>query len=245
MSLFITGTGTGVGKTLLTAGLAALLQRTGDSFCIYKPLQTGCPDGGETPSDLDTVKVLIGNDVPTFCSYHFPDPVAPYAADRERTIRPHRLLEDFKRLQKDYKIILVEGAGGVRVPIAPRFEMLDLIRMLQLPVVVVTHPHLGTINHTLLTVDALQAQRLDIKGVVISGSGIPADQSQDQSNPLQAHPDPAAVSLLETLEPFLSVPLLGVLPDFNLTPGIFHPRQVDILEPFEALSLIGTQAYSG
>jgi dethiobiotin synthetase len=238
-SLFITGTGTGVGKTLLTAGLAALLQRAGESFCIYKPIQTGCPDDGQTASDPETVKTLVGEELPTFCSYCFPEPVAPYAADRERTIRPRRLLEDFKRLQGSYKIILVEGAGGVRVPISPHFEMLDLIRMLQLPVVVVAHPGLGTMNHTLLTVDALQAQRLEIKGVVISGSGLPAGLPQEQAdpdNPLQSHPDPAAVSLLGTLEPFLPVPVLGVLPDFTLTPGVFHPTQTDILKPFEALS---------
>lgn len=230
MSLFITGTGTGVGKTVVTAGLAALLKRHGISFCVYKPIQTGSPDPNH-PEDLDTVKKLVGTEVDTFCSYCFPLPTAPYAADPERSIRPLKLLHDFKQLQAQYSVILVEGAGGVRVPIAPHFEMLDLIRMFQIPVLVVTHPQLGTINHTLLTVDALKAQRLDVKGVVISA--FPDRHSDEGSS------DAAITSLVDTLEPFLSVPILGCLPIFPMTPGILNPAASnETLQAFEALGLL-------
>jgi dethiobiotin synthetase len=222
MSLFIAGTGTGVGKTLVTAGLAALLQKKGESVCVYKPIQTGCPDVAH-PEDLETVKSLVGADVPTFCSYCFAEPVAPYAADPHRTIHPRKLLHDFKDLQKQHRIILVEGVGGVRVPIARHFEMQDLIRMLQLPVVIVATPHLGTINHTLLTVDALLVQRLEIKGVIISG--MPAADRQDA----------AMQSLIATLEPFLTIPILGSIPALEPKPGLF--QQEHTLDAFEALSL--------
>lgn len=220
-SLFITGTGTGVGKTLVTAGLAGLLRSRGESVCVYKPIQTGAADC-KRPDDLETVKQLAGVDITTFCSYCFPEPSAPYAADKERIIRPRKLLEDFKRLQAEHDHVLVEGAGGVRVPIARHFEMLDLIRMLQLPVLVVAHPYLGTLNHTLLTVDALLRERLEVPGIVVSGMPEASDDVSTQS----------VMALLETFSP---VPVLGVLPVFQVTAGLFS--QPEALRPIEALGL--------
>lgn len=224
MSLFITGTGTGVGKTILTAGLAALLKSRGESFCVYKPIQTGSPDPAH-PEDPEQVKAWVGADVETACSYCFPDPVAPYAADPERTIQPRKILHDFKDLQKQHRVVLVEGAGGIRVPVARHFEMVDLIRMLQIPVVVAASAGLGTMNHTLLTVEALLAQRLDVKGVVISGY-MPDNVE-----------DPSMQSLLSTLEPFLPVPILGTLPLFDLQ-GSTPFMKPAILEAFASLQLI-------
>lgn len=222
MSLFITGTDTGVGKTMVTAGLAALLKSRGESFCVFKPIQTGSPDAAH-PEDPDQIKKLVGEEVETFVSYCFPEPVAPYAADPERTIQPRKILQDFKSLQKQYKTVLVEGAGGIRVPVAKHFEMLDLARMLQLPVVVVARPNLGTINHMLLTVDALRSQRIEVQGVVISGWN-PDD------------PDPAIQTLLATLDDFLPVPLLGTLPVFSQEAGSFN--DVSVLTAIRSLGLI-------
>jgi dethiobiotin synthetase len=223
MSLFITGTGTGVGKTVVTAGLAALLQHRGESFCIYKPVQTGSPDS-EKPEDPEQVKQWVARDVETHCSYCFSEPVAPYAADTAHVIQPLKILDDFKALQKKHRIVLVEGAGGVRVPVAPHLEMMDLIRMFQLPVVVVSSPNLGTINHTLLTVDALLGQRVEVKGVVISG--LPPKETADL----------AVQTLQTTLEPFLKVPLLGMLPTLALTRGGLMQEQS--LRAFEALHIL-------
>jgi dethiobiotin synthetase len=208
MSLFITGTGTGVGKTVVTAAIAAWLKSRGENFCVYKPIQTGSPDSN-LPEDPTTIKQWVGADVETACSYCFPDPLAPYAADPKRTIQSSKILHDFKALQKKHRIVLVEGAGGVRVPVAPHLEMIDLIRLLQIPVLVVAHPQLGTINHILLTVDALLAKGIEVKGVVISGYPPPEQQ------------DLAIRTLLPTLEPFLSVPLLGTLPPIQLNPEGF------------------------
>ena len=211
MSLFITGTGTGVGKTVVTAAIAAWLLSQGKSFCVYKPIQTGSPDSTQ-PEDPTSIQSWLGADVPIHCSYCFPTPVAPYAADPGRTIQIGKILQDFKDLQKKYDVILVEGAGGVRVPVAPHIEMIDLIRMLQLPVLVVAHPQLGTINHTLLTVESLLTQRMEVKGVVISNF----------PEPEAAQSDPAVHSLIATLEPFLSVPLLGTLPPVTLNAAGFQ-----------------------
>ena len=220
MSVFITGTGTGVGKTVLIAGLAALLRSRGESFCVYKPIQTGCPDP-ERPEDLGSVKRWVGDDVETFCSYCFAEPAAPYAADPERTIQPRKILHDFKDLQKKYPVVLVEGAGGVRVPVSRHFEMIDLIRMLQLPVVVAAASGLGTINHTLLTIGALNAERLEVKGVVIAAP--------------QETADPSVATLLPTLEAFLPATILGVLPRLDLQPGSLNSP--DALSAFADLHI--------
>lgn len=232
-SFFITGTNTGVGKTLVTAGLAAFLRRRGKSVCIYKPIQTGCKvvnaKTGELdpPGDLAECQELLGEaDLPVFCSYVFEPATAPYSADPGRTIQPEKLLADYRKLKNQYDHILVEGAGGIRVPVSPGFEMLDLAKMLDLPVLVVSSPQLGTINHTLLTVSAIQSAGLTVPGIVISGGCPPGEALAD-------HCDPALATLKETLNAFLLVPILAILPDFPVEPGLFNPDRSVHLEHFK------------
>lgn len=216
MHLFITGTGTGVGKTIITAGLAAALRRQGQSVCVYKPIQTGSPDSAQ-PEDPTQIEAWLSDDFPTACTYCFPEPVGPYMADHQREIQPERILADFQQLQQQYQTVLTEGAGGVRVPIAPQFEMRDLMQLLQCPALVVASPWLGTINHTLLTVEALQHAKITVKGVVISG--MPGPESD-------AAKDPAVQGLTDTLKAFLPVPLLGTIPTFNPSPKGFQQPEI-------------------
>ena len=115
----------------------------------------------------------------------------------------------------------MEGAGGVRVPVSRHFEMIDLIRMLQLPVVVAAASGLGTINHTLLTIGALNAERLEVKGVVIAAP--------------QETADPSVATLLPTLEAFLPATILGVLPRLDLQPGSLNSP--DALSAFADLHI--------
>lgn len=213
MSFFITGTGTGVGKTVITTGLAAALQRRSQSVCVYKPIQTGSSDFHQ-PEDPMQVKKWLDKPIATACSYCFSEPVAPYAADPTRLIQPEQLLNDFRQLQQDYQYVVVEGAGGARVPIAPLFEMFNLMQMLELPVVVVASPFLGTVNHTLLTVEALLNRRIPIAGVVISGF---PDTTYET--------DPALRTLIPMMESFLEVPLLSVVPQFELSKSGFAAVQ--------------------
>ena len=229
MSFFITGTGTGVGKTIVTAALAAWFAARGESVCVYKPLQTGSSDATR-PEDPEMVMRLtqttpqtttdgVAGCVETFCSYCLPEPLAPLAADKEGIIRPEQCLADLKQLQSRYTRVLVEGAGGIRVPVTRNTDMLDLIRQFGLPVVVVTHPGLGGINHTLLTVDALLGQGLDVAGVIVSAGSINT-------------PDVASQSFLPTIQPFLRVPVLGALPSFCLEDGLFtQPETLSLVDP--------------
>lgn len=154
------------------------------------------------------IQSWLDSGIATACTYCFPEPVAPYVADKNRSIQPARLLDECQRLRASYSALLVEAAGGVRVPIAPQFDTLDLMKLFQLPALVVAGPFLGTINHTRLTVDALLHAGIEVKGVVISG--------------MPEMSDPAVQSLQSTLENFLPVPLLDVIPEFPLFPASFQ-----------------------
>ncbi len=200
-SLFIAGTDTGVGKTRVTALLAAVVQAGGRSVCVYKPIQTGSPSL-EIVSDLEMVNSLLETPVDTANSYNTIPPVAPFVATAVMETDPVDLdVIEFrlKALQAQYEVVIVEGVGGVRVPLADGVELVDLIERLDLPVLLVTRPDLGTINHTLLTVDALEHREIELKGVVISNMPSETD-------------DLAIESLPWVFENFLEVPYLYALP---------------------------------
>jgi len=168
--LVVTGTGTEVGKTVVTAAVAALAAARGTRVAVVKPVQTGEPPG---PSgDLQTVRRLSGVTA-THELARFPDPLSPEAAARAAGRPPLDLAEAavfIKQLAADAGsgLILVEGAGGLLVRYDPAGATIaDLAAMLGAPVLVVTAPGLGTLNHTALTLEALATRRLAIAGVVI------------------------------------------------------------------------------
>ena len=156
---FVTGTDTGVGKTVLSA---ALLLRYPDA-CYWKPIQTGPED------DTAEVKRLSGGRV-LDDGVRLPDPVSPHLAARRAgiSIDPGALLGRVLRPEAGLPHI-VEGAGGVLVPMNDTQTMADLMILLGLPVMVAARATLGTINHTLLTLEALRARSLEIAGVVMIG----------------------------------------------------------------------------
>jgi dethiobiotin synthetase len=153
--IFITGTSTAIGKTTY----AKWLMERHREATYWKPVQTGWPE------DDDTATVAAQRSLP---GLRFKDPVSPHlAAEREgKRIRLEEILEPLH----DFKGTLVaEGAGGLLVPLAPDLMQTDLIEALELPAVVVARDELGTINHTLLTLEALRARDLEVKGVVLLG----------------------------------------------------------------------------
>ncbi|MFI0373114.1 dethiobiotin synthase [Actinomadura sp. 1N219] len=195
----VTGTCTGVGKTVVTAALAAVAAVRGASVAVVKPGQTGVRDG--EPGDLDEVRRLAGlDDVHEFA--RFPDPLSPAAAARRAGVPPLRLADVAKRvrdLSADRRLVLIEGAGGLLV----RYDdegatIADLARWLGAAAVVVTRPDLGTLNHTALTLEAMAHRGVQLAGVVVGAW--PDD------------PDLAMRSNVRDLETIAARPLSGVMP---------------------------------
>lgn len=165
MNVFITGTDTGVGKTYITAGIAATLAKQGAKVGVYKPAQTGA----KTPEDMDFVK-KIAPTVITKCSYVLDTPAAPtVAADiQDIEITKDTIKKDFKELDNKTDVTIVEGAGGLLVPCGKDFTIADVAKMLNLPTIIVARPDLGTINHTLLTVEMARKKGLKVQGIIIN-----------------------------------------------------------------------------
>lgn len=170
--VFITGTDTAVGKTLVTTALALCLAQRGLSVGAMKPVETGYGDGGVANSDAARLYTAAGMRAPvdTMCPYRFPDPLAPLDAARRAgtTIRLQKIVTAFRSLAARYEVMLVEGAGGVLVPLSERADMRDLIERIGLPVLVVGRTSLGGINHVLLTVEALARRNIAIAGIILN-----------------------------------------------------------------------------
>lgn len=171
---FVTGTDTGVGKTFVTCALARRATSLGQRVFAFKPIETGCElvDGRLVGSDQELVSRAAGDwqQGPLRGVYRFVLPAAPLvAAEAERTtIDLGRVVATFQDGAAESDLVLVEGAGGWRVPITPSVDMGGLALLLGLPVIVVARAGLGTINHTLLTVEAAERQGCDVACVVLS-----------------------------------------------------------------------------
>ncbi len=198
-TVFVTGTDTGCGKTAVASALARTLRAAGKRVRVLKPIETGCVDG--VPADALALAHAAGDAAPVerLCPYRFALPVAPEVA-----ARAERVAIDLARIEsalalarKVADLVIVEGAGGLLVPIAPGLDMAGLARRLRLPLVVAARAALGTINHTLLTLEAARARDLRVLGVVVSHSSA-ALSAADRRN-------------LDLLLERLPVPLLGEL----------------------------------
>ncbi|MEI6167764.1 MAG: dethiobiotin synthase [bacterium] len=175
--VFVTGTDTGVGKTFVAAGLLAAFRAAGRNVAPMKPVQTGCrlrkgklmaPDlmaslkaGGMRVSAAEKV------DMAPYC---FQPACSPHLAARlaGQRISLNHIERAYLRLSRIYDGVIVEGAGGVLVPLNAKESMLDLMRHLQLPVLLVARAGLGTINQTLLSLRILNEARLSVLGVVLN-----------------------------------------------------------------------------
>lgn len=209
-ALIVSGTGTGVGKTVVAAAIAALAQAAGSSVAVVKPAQSGTGPG--EPGDLTVVQRLTGIlDLHEMVRYA--EPLAPASAARVSGRAPvdlHAARALIHDLANSHDLVLVEGAGGLLV----RYDeagttIADLADWLEVPVVVVTRPDLGTLNHTALTLEALAHRSVDCGGVVVGA--------------WPREPDLACRTNLVDLEEVAGAPLAGVLPDgaADLTPEAF------------------------
>lgn len=159
---FITGTDTNVGKTLVSALLCAALDAI-----YWKPIQTGTREGTDTATVTRLAELPCERTIPEI--YRFAPPVSPHLAARRAGVRIELKKIRMPRIAAAENLI-VEGAGGALVPINSSQLMTHLMKHLRLPILLVSRTSLGTINHTLLSVAALRAARLDLRGVVMSGA---------------------------------------------------------------------------
>lgn len=167
---FVTGTDTGVGKTMVACALARGLRRRGLDVGVMKPVETGV--GSEGPLDAKALQAASGCADPLgeICPVALPLAAAPAVAATEAGLRIELswLREKFKTLAARHAFMVVEGAGGLLVPLSSQETMADLAAELGLPLVVVARGRLGTINHTRLTIEAALARGLPLAGVVVS-----------------------------------------------------------------------------
>jgi len=161
--IFIAGTGTDVGKSYASAFFLSLLKSTKAKLLYYKPIQCGLP------SDVDFIKKKIKHKY-TASSYNLKTPSSPhFALAKERVKFEKKMVKNFlAQAKKQYDFIVMEGAGGVRVPITHDFDMADLAKLSGFPVLLVALPGLGTINHTLLSIDYLKSKNIKILGFIFS-----------------------------------------------------------------------------
>jgi 8-amino-7-oxononanoate synthase len=196
--VFVTGTDTGVGKTVVAAGLVQAFARSGARVGYAKPVQTGTAEGADDARAAVRLSGVVGVDVCVPAAY--PDPLAPSVAARRagELVDIDGVVSAIEDLRARCDTVVVEGAGGLLVPVDDRTTMAGLIARLGLPVVVVARPSLGTINHTALTVESARARGIHVIGVVVSD--------------FPAHPDAAASTNPSEIERLCGVPLVGVVP---------------------------------
>lgn len=179
--LFVTGTDTGVGKTLVAGAIADWFRRRHKRVGVLKPIATGCVHRREglVSEDAEFLAHCADARFPldVICPQRYAEPLAPAVA-AERAGRPvewDAVQRSLRLMSAESDVMIVEGVGGVLVPLDAKNTVLDLARWLRLPAIVVARPNLGTINHTLLTVNTLRAGGVDVAGVVINR--YPADSA--------------------------------------------------------------------
>lgn len=198
--LFIAGTDTGVGKTVITAGIAGYLRRRGVDCGVMKPVEAGSLSGAK---DSDSVYLKRISDSPDdldlINTYAFEAPLAPGVAAEQQgaEISFDRIYESYKKLEILHPQVLVEGAGGLIVPLGKHRSLVDLIKYLNLPVLLVARLGLGTLNHTLLSLAYLENQGIPVVGVVLNCDHRRTDLSARYNR--------------STLEQWTRVPIWGIV----------------------------------
>jgi dethiobiotin synthetase len=166
--IFVTGTDTGVGKTYVTAAILKELRRRGVKAAAFKPI--ACGVGGRR--DAKIYAKLMDNEVPLdlINPVFLRHPLAPVVAAKleRRKIDLPRVFSCYETLLSRYSVVLVEGAGGLLVPIQPNYFVADMAKELRLPLLIVARLGLGTINHSVLTVRQAKAMGLKVKGIVLN-----------------------------------------------------------------------------
>jgi len=207
---FVTGTDTGVGKTVIVAALVKSIRLLGYSVCVMKPIEAGCKKSKFKvqkekliPSDGIFLRKIAGMDdsIDLVTPITFENPLAPMVASAIEGIPVDidKIQRAYKELSKKYDVVITEGIGGLLVPIKKDYFVLDLARDFRLPLIVVSRPGLGTLNHTMLTVQYAIKEGLTVAGIIINYTRPLKDTIDEETNP-------------EILKQISPVPLIGIFP---------------------------------
>ncbi len=224
---FITGTDTGVGKTVVTGALAVVLRSRGVDVGVMKPVASGCARRREGLVSLDAEFLAKAADAPepleTIAPIRFAEPLAPTVAaaraGREIDLLP--MWTAWQRLRRRHDVMLVEGIGGALCPVTPRQSVADLARRFNLPVLIVARPGLGTINHTAMTVEVLRSRRLEVAGIIINRYDRDTEDVADLTNP-------------DEIRRVTGVSILGLVPEdaaADFQAGVVGPDVVAAIRP--------------
>jgi dethiobiotin synthetase len=229
--LFITATDTGVGKTVIASAIANWFRVRGKRVGVCKIAATGCVHRPEGLVSEDAEQLAYCADSPfpldVICPIRFAEPLAPaVAAQRARVPLDWSLLQSsLARIVAASDVMIVEGVGGIMVPMDDQYTVLDVARWLALRTVIVARPGLGTINHTLLTVNALRSANVEVAGVVINRYPTDTLHAAVETNPAE-------------IEKRGRVPLLCPVPDEPFTPPGLPPGLVAAVGRVDWLSVI-------
>ena len=202
---FITGTDTNVGKTVVTACLLSLYRKNGIDAGVMKPIETGVDHKYSSGANSDAKFLLTiaenGDSLDEICPIRLKPKASPLQATRitDQTLDIELILKNFRSLQAKHDQMLVEGIGGLLVPLTANYSVFDLIRDINLPLIIVSRFSLGTLNHTLLTVKIAQESGVEIAGIILN---------QCEDRPLNDI-ELGQASLIQELS---NVPLLGECP---------------------------------
>ncbi|MDP9175342.1 MAG: dethiobiotin synthase [Planctomycetota bacterium] len=214
--LFITGTDTGVGKTVIAAAIANHFKRRGMRVGVSKPIATGCVHRREGLVSEDAEFLAHHADssvaLDVICPQRFAEPLAPaVAAERAGEEIDWPLIDrSIAEISSQCDVLIVEGVGGVLVPLDEQHLVLDMARWLSLPTIIVARPGLGTINHTLLTALALRGAGVPLAGIVINQYPAEMPGVAEETNP-------------QVIEQWSSLPVLCLAPLFDGAPGARLP----------------------
>jgi dethiobiotin synthetase len=202
-SYFITGTDTGVGKTTVTAGLVLCIKKCGIDVGVMKPIATGVPQkSGFKSVDVSLLSRASGvNDAEDLINPIFlPIPLSPYDACKmlELGFDKKIIFKRFQQLQKLHQMLLVEGIGGIMTPLSKDYFVADMIKEMGLETIIVTRSTLGTLNHTMMTVNICHYYQIPIKGIIVNNYNEKGSYAEKNAP--------------STICEITNIPILGVLP---------------------------------
>lgn len=227
--VFIAGTDTGVGKTIVTATIATAFKAHGVNAGVMKPITTGVAESSTGLPDPDWLVSAMGvTDPPDFIApYRFPTPAAPLvaAARMGQLIDLKRILDAFQALSTRHDCVVVEGIGGVMVPLTPDLLVVDLVKRMGLPVLVVARASLGSINHTLLTLECLRSRGVPILGLIFN-------------NPARPPADPDEAETVHTILQLSGLRSFGELPYSDGLPETWTQHRAHLVSRLDAKGLL-------